>query len=110
VRSERAAEPYFDASVDVMSTAADLVSKVPVDLLPDDVKQDLEDAVARSSRSTSTPRSSEVLEGELHDILNTLDTTVLDEVAQAYADVLAFLESIDPGDAFEAGKERKRST
>jgi len=42
-----------------------------------------------------------VLEGQLHEILHTLDTSVLDEVAAAYAEVLAFLESIDPRDAFD---------
>ena len=58
-----------------MTTAADLVSKVPVDILPDDVKQDLD----RGGRADQADRlrhrrSSDVLEGQLHDILNTLDT------------------------------------
>ncbi len=94
-------KPYFDASIDVMTTAADLVSKVPVDILPDDVKQDLEKAVAPIKQIDFDTSIKQVLEGQLHDILATLDTSVLDEVAQAYADVLAFLESIDPRDALE---------
>ncbi|HEV8249658.1 MAG TPA: hypothetical protein VGQ15_06760 [Gaiellaceae bacterium] len=94
-------KPYFDASIDVMTTAADLVSMVPVDILPDDVKHDLEEAVAPIKQIDFDTAIKHVLEGQLHDILHTLDTTVLDEVAKAYADVLAFLERINPRDAFE---------
>jgi hypothetical protein len=94
-------KPYFDASVDVMTTAADLVSAVPVDILPDDVKHDLEEAVAPIKQIDFDTAIKTVLEGQLHDILNELDTTVLDEVAAAYAEVLAFLNSINPRTAFE---------
>jgi hypothetical protein len=94
-------KPYFDASIDVMSTAADLVSAVPVDILPDDVKQDLQEAVAPIKAIDFDTAIRGTLEGQLHDILHELDTTVLDEVAAAYAEVLAFLESINPRGAFE---------
>ena len=94
-------KPYFDASTDVMATAADLVSKVPVDLLPDDVKQDLEEAVAPIKQIDFDTAIKSVLEGQLDEILNTLDTEVLDEVAAAYAAVLVFLEGINPRPGFE---------
>lgn len=92
-------KPYFDASVDVMNTAASVVSAVPVDLLPDDMKQELQQAVAPIKQIDFDTAIKGELEGELHDILHTLDTDVLDEVAQAYAEVLAFLQQIDPRDA-----------
>jgi hypothetical protein len=93
--------PYFDASIDVMTTAVDVVSKVPVDLLPDDVRKDLDQAVAPIKQIDFDTAIKQELEGQLQDILNTLDTDVLDEVAQAYAEVLAFLTQINPRAGFE---------
>jgi hypothetical protein len=94
-------KPYFDASTDVMTTAADIVSKVPVDLLPDDAKQDLEQAVAPIKEIDFDTAIKQVLEGQLDEILRTLDTDVLDEVTAAYKQVVDFLEEINPRPAFQ---------
>ena len=83
-----------------MATAADLVSAVPVDLLPDDVKQDLEEAVAPIKQIDFDTAIKQVLQGQLDEILNTLDTTCSTRSPRR-TPKCAFLESIDPGAAFE---------
>jgi hypothetical protein len=93
--------PVFDTAVEVMETTAGIVDAVPLDLLPDDVKAEFESAARPIKQIDFDTAIRVTLVGQLREILDTLDTDVLDEVEAAYADVLRFLHTIDPGDAFE---------
>lgn len=89
-------KPYFDTAVDAMNTVATVVRAVPLSLLPDDARQELDAAVQPIKEIDFDTAIKGVLEGELDDIVHTLDTDVLSEVEAAYQQVLAFLQEIDP--------------
>ncbi|MDJ0768554.1 MAG: hypothetical protein QNJ12_07150 [Ilumatobacter sp.] len=93
--------PFFDTAIDIVDTTADVVGAVPLGLLPDDAKADLAEAVEPIKQIDVQRDVADVLNARLAEILDQLDTTVLDEIEQAYAEVIAFLESVDPGAPIE---------
>ena len=94
--------PFFDTAVDVVDTTADIVGAVPLGLLPDDAKQELAEAVEPVKQIDFQVDVADVLTDRMQEILAKLDTDVLGAIEDAYADVIEFLESVDPGTPLEA--------
>ena len=69
---------------------------MPVSLLPDDTKQELDQAVQPIKDIDFDHDVRDVLEQQLDAILTALNTDVLDEIDQLYQQVVAFIQSIDP--------------
>jgi hypothetical protein len=88
-------KPVFDAVVTALDAAASALSLTPRDLLPDDVKQELEDACAQLQAVNLDGVKTE-LTAELEALIASVDTDVLDLLRDAQAEVVAFLDSIDP--------------
>ena len=88
--------PYFDAAADAMETAANVVAAVPFELLPDDAKSELDEAIAPIKAIDFEGDVRDVLVAQLRAILDSLETDVLDEIDAAYQAVVAFLEEINP--------------
>jgi hypothetical protein len=89
-------QPYFDTAIDVMNTSADVIEVVPLELLPDSAKQKLHVVIGPIRAIDFQVDVADVLKGVLDEILDRLDTDVLDEVSEAFGSVITFLESIDP--------------
>ena len=89
-------KPYFDAGIEVMDTAAGIVAAVPVDLLPDDTKQEIHEAVAPIKAIDFQHAVRDVLVPRMREILDAVDDDVLAAVDEAYHAVLAFLNQINP--------------
>lgn len=89
-------QPYFDTANDVIDTTASVVDAVPLSLLPDDVFQDLCEAIAPVQAIDFQRDVADVLKKELDEILELLDTDVLKALQEAYAKVVEFLRAIDP--------------
>jgi hypothetical protein len=89
-------EPYFNTAIQALNTAKSVVGAVPVSLLPDDTKQELDSAVQPIKDIDFDTDVRQVLEGQLDAILTSLNTDVLDEIEQAYQEVVTFVASIDP--------------
>lgn len=87
--------PVFDVASDVIGTTADALGLVPKALLPDDLKAALEAACAPVEALDLEPIRAE-LHAQLTAIVEGLDTTVLDALEAGYAEVMAFIASIDP--------------
>jgi hypothetical protein len=87
--------PVFDVATGVIDTGADLLSAVPKAMLPDDLRQELEEACAPVEALDLEPIRTE-LRAELHGIVASLDVTVLHDLEVAFQSVLDFLDSIDP--------------
>jgi hypothetical protein len=88
-------KPVFDVAIGIIDTGADLLGAVPKALLPDDLRQDLEAACAPVEAMDLEPVREE-LRTELAGIVSAIDTDVLDDLEAAFADVVAFLDTIDP--------------
>jgi hypothetical protein len=89
-------KPYFDTAIQALDTAKTVVAAVPVSLLPDDTKQELDQAVQPIKDIDFDTDVRDVLEQQLDAILTALNTSVLDEIDQLYQQVVAFIQSIDP--------------
>lgn len=89
-------EPFFDTSRDVMSTAADALRLVPVDILPDDLKAQLAEVCATVRAIDFDSQVRVPLTTQLDAILNEFDTDVLGQVAVFHQQLVDFLTSIDP--------------
>jgi hypothetical protein len=88
-------KPVFDAVVTALDVAASALSLTPRDLLPDDVKQELENACAQLQAVDLDGVKAE-LTAELEALVASVDTDVLDLLREAQNEVVAFLDSIDP--------------
>ncbi|MEM9520366.1 MAG: hypothetical protein AAGA37_13670 [Actinomycetota bacterium] len=95
-------DPYFDAANDVIDGAASAIELVPLSILPDDALAELADAVEPIQAIDFQADVADVLKARLAEISDALDTEVLGQIDAAYAEVLAFLESIDPNEALLA--------
>jgi hypothetical protein len=89
-------QPFFDAANDAIETAADVVAKVPIELLPDDVRSELDEVIRPIKAIDFDTDVRAVLVAQLQVIMDSLETDVLDEVEVAYQAVVAFLEEIAP--------------
>jgi hypothetical protein len=89
-------QPYFDTSIEVMAATSDVLSAVPFGLLPDSAKQELEAAIRPIQSIDFQADVASVLKAELHAILARLDTEALAALDDAFAQVAAFLETLDP--------------
>ena len=89
-------DPYFDAAIDVMDTAATAIDTVPLDILPDDVEADLQEAVQPVKAIDFDADVRQVLTDKLDEILVRLDTDILAEVDAKYQELIGFLQDNDP--------------
>lgn len=89
-------QPYFDKAVEVMNTASDVISAVPFSLLPDSAKRELDQVIDPIEAIDFQTDVADVLEGELHAILARIDSDALGALDDAFAQVVAFLETLDP--------------
>ncbi len=89
-------DPYFDAAIDVMDTAATAIDAVPLDILPDDVEADLQEAVRPVKAIDFDVDVRQVLTDKLDEILVRLDTDILAEVDAKYQELIGFLQDNDP--------------
>ncbi len=89
-------DPYFDTAIEVMETTASVVEAVPLDLLPDDVEADLQDAVRPIKAIDFDQDVRQVLIGQLNQALSSLDTDVLAEVDRLYLEIVQFLQDNHP--------------
>lgn len=89
-------QPYFDTAIDALNTAKSVIAAVPISLLPDDTRKELDDAVKPIKDIDFDTEVRDVLENVLDEIMTALDTDVLDEIDEAFHEVLAFIQSIDP--------------
>lgn len=88
-------QPVFDVASDAVNTAADALGLVPKALLPDDLKAALEAACGPVEALDLEPIREE-LHIRLEAIIDSLDTSVLETLEAGYAEVKAFVASIDP--------------
>ena len=89
-------KPYFDTAIQALGTAKTVVAAVPISLLPDDTKQELDTAIQPIKDIDFDTDVRDVLEQQLDAILTALNTDVLDEIDQLYQQVVAFIQGIDP--------------
>jgi hypothetical protein len=89
-------KPYFDTATSALNTAKSVVAAVPISLLPDDTKQELDQAIQPIKDIDFDHDVRDVLEQQLDAILTALNTDVLDEIDALYQEVVAFIKSIDP--------------
>ncbi|UCD79871.1 MAG: hypothetical protein JSW26_00100 [Desulfobacterales bacterium] len=87
--------PYFDTSVDVMETAATVIDAVPIDILPDDVEADLQEAV-KPVKAIDFEEVKNTLISALTEIRTSFDEDVLGEIDAIYQDIIAFLQDNNP--------------
>jgi hypothetical protein len=88
-------QPVFDVATGVISTTAGALGLVPKALLPDDLKAALEAACAPVEAIDLEPVRAE-LHARLQAVVDGLDTTALDALEAGFAEVQAFVASIDP--------------
>lgn len=89
-------EPFFDTSREVMDTAADALRLVPVDLLPDDLRQELVEVCATVRAIDFEGDVRLPLTTQLQSLLAEFDRDLLGQVAVFHGQLVAFLEGIDP--------------
>ena len=89
-----------DAAVGFVHDAAGVISKVPFDLLPEGAKADLHNAVAPIKAIDFEADVRDPLSGTLEQILSGIEGPFLDEVAQAFSSLTAFLAGLDPTPVF----------
>jgi len=87
--------PYFDAAIDVIDTAADVVYAVPFGLLPTDVQQEIVDA-CRPIKELELQPVEDALRAELAEIRGSFRADALAALEAAYRAVVDFLVSLDP--------------
>ncbi|WP_261565107.1 hypothetical protein [Frankia gtarii] len=85
-----------DQTVGFVHDAATVISKIPFDLLPDSAVKDLHDALTPLKAINFGKAVGEPLSGAIAEILTGIDGPLLDEVAQAFAEVADFLARLDP--------------
>lgn len=88
-------KPVFDAVVTALDVAARALSLTPRDLLPDDVKAELENACSQLQAVNLEGVRGE-LHAELAALVASVDTDVLDTIRAAQQEVVDFLDTIDP--------------
>ncbi|MBI3350420.1 MAG: hypothetical protein HY020_24880, partial [Burkholderiales bacterium] len=89
-------EPYFQTAADISNTAADIIANVPLGMLPDSAKADLDEAVQKLQAVDFDKQVRQVLVQALDQILDELDTDVLAEIQALYTQLIDFLRGIDP--------------
>jgi hypothetical protein len=89
-------EPFFDTSREVMETAADALRLVPVDLLPDDLRQKLAEVSATVRAINFTEQVRTPLTSQLTALRSGLDTDVLGQIKVFHTQLVDFLNHIDP--------------
>ncbi len=94
-------DPYFDTAVDAMDTVSSVIAAVPLDLLPDDMEQDLQNAVQPVKAINFDSEVREVLVNKLDDILEKLDTDILGEIDRMAKEIIAFLQEHDPTETLD---------
>ena len=94
-------KPYFDTATSALNTAKSVIAAVPLSLLPDDTKQELDSAIQPLKDIDFDTDVRDVLEQQLDAILTALNTDVLDEIDQLYQEVVAFIKSVDPRAALQ---------
>lgn len=87
--------PYFDAAIDVISAAADVIDAVPFGMLPTDVQQEIVDA-CRPIKELDLQDVEDTLRSDLAAIQDDFRAEVLADIEAAYAEVVAFLQGMDP--------------
>lgn len=87
--------PYFDAAIDVISTCADVIDAVPFGMLPTDVQQEIVDA-CKPIKALDLQGVEDALRAELATVRNEFEADALEAIEAAYAEVVAFLQSLDP--------------
>lgn len=87
--------PYFDTGVDVMDTAATVIDAVPLDILPDDVEADLQEAV-KPVKAIDFEEVKNTLVSALNDIRTSFDEDVLGEIDAIYQEIITFLQDNNP--------------
>jgi hypothetical protein len=87
--------PYFDTAIDVIETSADVVDAVPFGMLPTDIQQEIVDA-CKPIKALDLTAVEDTLRGELASVKDEFKADALAAIQQAYAEVVAFLESLDP--------------
>lgn len=92
-------DPYFDTAIEVMDTTASVIDAVPLDLLPDDLERDLQNAVKPIKEINFAEDVRIPLRTQLDSILERLDTDVLGQIQAKYLALVEFLQSIDPREA-----------
>ena len=85
----------FDVATGIIDTGADLLGAVPKALLPDDLKQALDDACAPVEALDLEPVREE-LRTELQGISAAIDADILADLKAAFDEIVAFLDTIDP--------------
>lgn len=90
-------EPYFETAADVSNSAADIIANVPLGMLPDSAKADLDEVVQPLQAIDFDAQVRQVLVQAMDQILTELDDDVLAEIQALYEDLLSFLRGIDPG-------------
>ncbi|MEY4748475.1 MAG: hypothetical protein RIQ60_689 [Pseudomonadota bacterium] len=89
-------EPFFDTSRDVMETAADALRLVPVDLLPDDLRQKLAEVSATVRAINFENQVRTPLNQQWQTLRSALDTDVLGQIDTFHQQLVTFLNQIDP--------------
>ena len=87
--------PYFDAAIDVISTCADVIDAVPFGMLPTDVQQEIVDA-CKPIKALDLQDVEDALRAELASVQSEFKADALAAIEAAYAEVVAFLQSMDP--------------
>ena len=88
-------QPVFDVAVGIIDVAADALGLVPKALLPDDLRQELEAACAPVEALDLEPTRVE-LHQQLATMIDSIDASALEAVAQGFQAVQDFLAEIDP--------------
>lgn len=89
-------EPYFQTAADVSNSAADIIANVPLGMLPDSAKADLDAAVAPLQAIDFDKQVRQVLVQAMDQLLKELDDEVLAEIQTLYQQLVTFLRGIDP--------------
>ncbi len=87
--------PYFDAAIDVIGTAADIIDQVPFGMLPTDVQQEIVDA-CKPIKELDLQDVEDTLREQLASIRGAFAADALAGIEAAYADVVSFLQGLDP--------------
>lgn len=98
-------DPYFDTAVDAMDTVSSIIDAVPIELLPDDMEADLQEAVqpVKSIDFDSDVRA--VLIEKLEQILAKVDDDILGEIDRMSKEIVAFLQEHDPEETLKELEE-----
>ncbi|TCJ28950.1 hypothetical protein [Nocardioides jejuensis] len=87
--------PYFDAAIDVITTAADIIAQVPFGMLPTDVQQEIVDA-CRPIKQLDLQPVEDTLRAELATIREGFSADALQQIDAGYQEVVGVLAGFDP--------------